>query len=161
MARFRLDSGAILDAIDQGAREGLDMATAFVANEAKSLAPQGETSHLKQSIGPGTSTGSYLQNTLRSSVTAGAPYASYVEFGTGERGESPPASGQKYAIRPKNRKALRFAAPGGGGFVFVSGTIWHPGMRAKPYMRPAIANNVGRIEDLVAAAIENALDRLE
>lgn len=61
----------------------------------------------------------------------GVPYASFVEFGTGSRGEFPTGP---YEIRPKNAYALAFKV--GNRTVFATSVV-HPGIRPNPYVRPA------------------------
>lgn len=81
-------------------------------------------------------------------------YASAIEWGSGEAGEPlgstyigpfggiasdaiPPGKTafKKYPIRPKNGEFLRFEV--NGRVIFVR-EVWHPGIRAHPYMRPAV-----------------------
>lgn len=61
----------------------------------------------------------------------GVKYSDYVEFGTGIRGEFPTKS---YVIKPKNGQYLTFMV--GGKFVRTK-QVTHPGIRARPYIRPA------------------------
>lgn len=58
-------------------------------------------------------------------------YGVYQEFGTGSRGEFP---GHIYEIRPKSKPYLVFKV---NGKTVVARVVHHPGVRAKPYMRPA------------------------
>ena len=153
---MRLNVEKILQAIETGAREGLDKTALTVTDSAKSLAPVGETANLRRSIIPGPSRGEYLNETLEGSVQVGVPYGTFVEFGTGSRGE---LGGSPFFIEPKRRQALRFAAPGGNGFLFSKGHF-HPGAKSKPFLRPAAERNVTKIESDLRAAIENAIDRL-
>lgn len=62
-----------------------------------------------------------------------APHARWVHWGTGLFGPR----GQKYEIKPKNKKALRW--PSGGKFIFARG-VKHPGIKGDPWMTRATAN---------------------
>lgn len=84
-----------------------------------------DTGNLKRSIVIQASPGRYVIG------PNGVPYASYVEFGTGIRGEFPTAP---FEIRPRNAKALRFIV---NGKPVYAKKVTHPGQRAKPYVRPA------------------------
>lgn len=113
--------------------------------EANKLVPR-KTGNLARSIGPGRLTDTEAQ------VVARARYAVFVERGT-----------RPHVIRPKNRKALRFAAgPGGrrlsgrprvGAGVVFARIVHHPGTRAHPFLFPAARNAVekGGLKDIVIA----------
>lgn len=60
------------------------------------------------------------------------PYGVYVEFGTGSRGEFP---GKPYEIKPKNKPYLIFQL---NGKTVYAKKVTHPGIKAQPYMRPAV-----------------------
>jgi HK97 gp10 family phage protein len=79
--------------------------------EAQAIVPI-DTGELQSSIGTGPV--ELVGNTVSGTVEATAPYAAYVEFGTGQRG----------------------AASAGAGAGPYSPT-W-PGMPAQPYLRPAL-----------------------
>lgn len=70
-------------------------------------------------------------------VVADAPYASFVEFGTGTRGEFP---GQMIIIRPRTAKFLRFQ--GRDGRWHYAKEVHSPGMAPRPFMRPALERAV-------------------
>lgn len=78
-----------------------------------------------------------------------APYAKYIEYGTGSRGEYP---GTAYTITPKNAKALRFEVQGK---VVYAKKVKHPGIRPQPFMRPAAI--VGA-EDFYEEIIKGSID---
>ena len=82
-----------------------------VASEAQAIVPV-DTGELQSSIGPGPV--ELVGSVVRGTVEANAPYAAYVEYGTGQRG----------------------AASAGAGAGPYSPN-W-PGMPAQPYMRPAL-----------------------
>lgn len=164
---IKLQIEPILAAINEGARDGLEFIADLIAVEARAMAPVGKvqgptarTGNLKSSIRAGRVEGDFLDGSLRGSVLAAAPYAAFVEFGTLSRGEPGFASGGTKEIVPTRRKALRFAAPGGDGFIFRK-RVTMKGMKSRPYMRPAVEKNLSRIEDKMAAAMELALDKLE
>lgn len=64
-------------------------------------------------------------------ITSSDPKAPFVEYGTGSRGEMPTGP---YVIEPKRAKALKFEV--GGKTVFAKRVI-HPGVRPRPFLRPA------------------------
>lgn len=82
-----------------------------VVGEAQAIAPV-DTGQLRDSIQ--TASVELVGTTVRGEVEATAPYAAYVEFGTGQRGEASAGAGPG----PYNPN-------------------W-PGMPAQPYMRPAL-----------------------
>ena len=59
-------------------------------------------------------------------------YGAYQEFGTGTRGEFP---GQMIEIRPKSKPYLVFQVNGKTVYARV---VHHPGVKAQPFMRPAL-----------------------
>lgn len=73
-----------------------------------------------------------------------ADYGSYVEYGTGVRGEFP---GQVYEIRPKTASALRFKV---GNKVIYAKVVRHPGNYPHPYMRPALTSWLDSLGDDIA-----------
>ena len=96
--------------------------------EQKLLAPR-KTGNLARTIHIGAVT------PTRAETIASADYAAYVERGT-----------RPHEIRPRNRKALRWAASSGdsrltgsprtGGRVRFAKRVQHPGTRAQPFMVP-------------------------
>ncbi len=96
--------------------------------EQKLLAPR-KTGNLGRTIHLGAVT------PTRAETIASASYAAYVERGT-----------RPHVIRPRNRKALRWAAngasarlsgsPRSGGAVRFAKRVNHPGTRAQPFMLP-------------------------
>lgn len=59
-----------------------------------------------------------------------------------------------HRIRPKNRKALKLIPLGE---VFAAGAS-HPGMAARPFLRPAIDTKANAARDAAGQAIKRALD---
>lgn len=149
---FELDIAGIVNAIDTGGTQGLRLAGDFVAIEAKARAPQ-RTGQLVNSIQAQPVEGNLSEGTASITIGAGAPYAGFVEFGTGIH-----AGGERIWIEPVNRRALRFPVAGGG-FAFSSGH-YIDGMKAQPYLVPAVEENIGPIGDILASAIDNALDKV-
>ena len=94
--------------------------------EQKILAPR-KTGNLGRTIHLGAVT------PTRAETIASASYAAFVERGT-----------SAHEIRPRNRKALRWAAgnarlsgsPRSGGRVRFAKRVQHPGTRAQPFMVP-------------------------
>lgn len=82
-----------------------------------------------------------------SRVTAAAPHAAAVEFGTWSYNEHDPKSGT-YEIRPVRAKALRFETAGGE-TVFAQ-KVDHPGVEAQPFMRPAIGEVTEQFTEALA-----------
>lgn len=149
---LKLELAKLSRAIEEGAREGLQLGADLVAVEAKGLAPQ-RTGQLANSIEPTRQvTGSLLQDDLETGIGAGAPYSVFVEFGTGIHGPK----GQPYFVKPTRRKALRFPVPGG--FAFSRGH-WVRGSRARPYIQPAVDNNREAVAESIAQGIENAISQ--
>ena len=116
-----------IDAIrpDRGMLRKLALAA---VREQKLLAPR-KTGNLARTIHLGAVT------PTRAETVASADYAAYVERGT-----------RPHEIRPRVRKALRFAADAGsarlsgsprsGGRVRFAKRVQHPGTRAQPFMVP-------------------------
>lgn len=80
----------------------------------------------------------------------------YQEFGTGIEGENPTSA---YVIAPKNKKALSNHGKGKappfpyGAFGPVKYVI-HPGIKARPFMRPAAQDGVRESEDIMRDAFK-------
>ena len=104
----------------QAMREAMDEAVTYARHNAPAV-----TGTLRDSIG-------YEIVGDRAVLFATAPYAPYVEYGTGSRGEFPTGP---YEIRPRRAQALRFEI--GGRTVFAKKVV-HPGVRSRPFLRPAM-----------------------
>ena len=140
---------AIANAIDAGALEGLDAAGDIIVADARERAPQA-TGQLVNSIQVTEQpTGSVLSGGATMTIGAGAPYATFVEFGTGIHGP------KGTRIYPKTKKAMRWE--GAGGYIFARSTA---GMKAQPFMVPAVEENLDTIGEVVGDAIDNALDKV-
>ncbi len=103
---------------------------------AKEKAPH-KTGALKSSI-----THHASQESLE--IVASVAYAMYQEFGTSSRGEF---GGSPYTIRPKNGKYLVFYV---NGKKVVTKKVTHPGIKARPYLRPAVQEAFGELFDKLA-----------
>lgn len=73
----------------------------------------------------------YTDGGLGATVFPTMPYAVYLEYGTGGRGEYP---GSAYKIRPKRGQFLKFQV---GGKTIYAKEVTHPGISPRPFMRPA------------------------
>lgn len=71
-----------------------------------------------------------------------APHALFVHFGT-----------RPHKIRPKDKKALRWAGPNG--FIFAR-EVNHPGYRGDPYLNRAADDAIRRFSFIVDNAIKEA-----
>lgn len=71
-----------------------------------------------------------------------APHALFVHFGT-----------RPHKIRPKEKKALRWAGPNG--FIFAR-EVNHPGYRGDPYLNRAADDAIRRFSSIVDNAIKEA-----
>lgn len=71
-----------------------------------------------------------------------APHALFVHFGT-----------RPHKIRPKDKKALRWAGPNG--FIFAR-EVNHPGYRGDPYLNRAADDAIRRFSSIVDNAIKEA-----
>lgn len=151
--KITIDVPGIIGAIDDGARDGLALGSNLVVNEAKTTAPH-HTGLLANSIMALPPYGNLSEGQVSTMVSAGAPYAGYVEFGTGIYGPK----GQRIFVEPTRRKALRFPAPGGNGFFFSKGH-YIDGAKAQPFLIPAVDNNADAVAEIVADAVELAIDK--
>lgn len=87
---------------------------------------------------------------LKAVIGSRLPYAAYQEFGTGSRGEF---GGSVYQIKPRNPNGiLVFKVQGKKVFAKV---VNHPGIKARPFMRPAFEATLGK--DLVSRLADAGL----
>lgn len=136
----------VLAAIDSGAHKGMWAGANTIADKAKELAPK-RTSALAISIQPMQPTGSLSGGDLEVRVAAAALYAPYVEFGTGIFGP------HGTPIVPVNALALQIPL-GGGEFMYRKSV---KGMKAQPFLGPAMNQEAEHVVDELGAAIEVAL----
>ena len=97
-------------------------------------------------------TGALFQSLYNRPITGGrevghdpnrAPHAVFVNFGT-----------RPHQIRPKNKKALRWAS--GNGFIFAK-LVNHPGYRGDPYMVQAKDDALAQFSTIVDKTLKEAL----
>lgn len=121
--------------------------TQNIENYAQMYVPT-RTGELKGSITSWTQ-----DNGLTGVVAATAPYALFVELGTGQRGEFP---GAQIVIRPRTASVLRFV--GADGKVHYAKVVRSPGMAAHPFLRPALEQAIADLEaNLGVAAMTSVL----
>jgi len=134
----RMDSDDIVQGVIQAAIED-------IADLARRYAPE-DTGHLASSIeadvGPKTGR-----------VVASAPYATFVEFGTWSYNMLEPKSGT-YEIRPVRASALRFEIDGD--IVFAQ-KVEHPGVKAQPFLNPAVDEVVPEFVDMLESVGVNLI----
>lgn len=128
---------------------GISRSTALVTNAAIEKAPR-KTGNLKRSImaEPVESIGGkYLGHVKQDKQVAS--YGPFVEFGTG-------IYGPKHApIKPRHAPYL----------VWRNSSGWHRakqvrGMRPRPYMRPALKDNVDNVERIMNDELKHAVKRI-
>lgn len=141
-----------------GARKGLVLAGKLVAQRARPKAKR-KTGRLKRSIQEGKpyQTQRYL---WRIDIGTKVVYAPVHEFGSGQYAEG---GGQPYKIRARRKKALAFEWPDAPGevqamfpetfpLVFFA-SVTHPGVKAQPYLRPALRESYGEIRVLILRSV--------
>lgn len=123
-------------------RNGLYISAGIVQDEAKKVAPRHVGNHIQHTGVVQTDVNTYK---VRIYVKiADAPDAAAWEFGSGlhrTRGKAP----GKYGIDAVNAPNLVFWWERMG-VVFVGPHVNHPGIVAKPYLHPALFNNLARIK---------------
>lgn len=123
--------------VKESARKGLERGAKKIQKNAKMLAPV-DTGHLRNSIKTKSET---TQDGASAQVFTNTEYASYVEFGTGQRGR------ESDIDRPEG----------------VSYKADWPGQTAQPYMTPAYlhAQNSGEVEQEVIKSVQADIRKLE
>lgn len=145
--KIEIDIPGLIRAIDDGTSAGLILGSNLVAADAKGRAPQ-RTGQLVASIRALPPEGKLSEGGITAIVSAGAPYALFVEFGTGLYGP------RHQRIRPKRAKAMRWLGPGGD-YIFARSTA---GMQPRPYLIPALENNAEEVAEVIADAIGDAVE---
>lgn len=153
---FSIDLGVferVTERAEQNARVALGLGITSMANEAKALAPVGETGILAQSIRPGTISGSLRGGDLSGYVSASAPHAEAQEFGSGRHGPR----GEAYPIVPRFKRALRIPVGGsvsGGDEGFIArGKVMHPGVRPQAFLQRGVEARLDVLERELTAAV--------
>ncbi len=118
--------------VTPGVIAGVKAAQGLIVQEAKDLCPV-DTGFLRDSITAGEpdETGKSVVGT----VVASAPYAGYVEYGTGQRGASSAGAGP-YPYNPK----------------------W-PGQAAQPFLRPALDSTRTVVREAFASSLSVELKK--
>lgn len=130
--RPRTTSGQFIAAkITPAVQASVEAAAALIVQEAQTLCPV-RTGELHDSI---TASVTQTDTTVVGRITAAAPYAGYVEFGTGRRGAASPDKGP-YPYDPN----------------------W-PGMVPQPFMRPALDTTRDAVKAIFASQIAIALQK--
>lgn len=133
-------------ALDRNLKLAVGMAAQLGANEARTNHKfKDRSGALSASVGVAGPDGSYSANTLTATVGAGKKYARWVELDT-----------KPHLIKPKYRKALRWAGPNG--FVFAR-VVKHPGTKGTHFLANAVENvALPKLhEELVPQAVELSL----
>lgn len=147
--------GRLMDEMDRTFEGAMAESMDIVAQEAAIRAPL-VTGELILSINAAPVTGSLSAGTLTGIVAASAPQALWVEEGTGLYGPKH----EMIEIVPRKKKFLRWASGGTGanGWAFAK-RVRSPGMRAKPFLKPALASKREAIESKFEAATRLAIRR--
>jgi hypothetical protein len=155
-------------AMAAGLRSGLSAAGQTVRSEAQQRVPY-VTGKLSRAIRPGSVQGTGLAQSIEVGIAPGMGSPSRGRSGpkgaaTNPSGGQNTSDPQVYGpvvergsgprvIRPRTAKALRFTV---GGSVVFAKVVNHPGTRAKPFLVPALTENV----DLVSRRIFTAIERV-
>lgn len=147
-----------------GMIKGVDASGMLVAQRASDNAPV-DTSNLATSIHH-QSPQVVGAGTVITLVGTNVEYARAQEMGSGLYAEVGPQ--EKIPIEPVNAKALAFEWPGGPedhsaydpeSGLFFFGRVMHPGVRAQPYLRPALKDSEEDIRLLILRAVKAELTR--
>lgn len=124
----------------------------IVQNDAKARVPK-RTGTLSRSIH-----NEVLESTRTKAVVGvgtDVEYAAAVEFGSGTFSEAPGASRQPITIRPRNKRALFWP-----GAPHPVKSVQHPGVPARPYLRPAVDENKDAVLREIADTLRGQLERV-
>lgn len=113
--------------------KGMDKVVSMIQRSAKSLCPV-DTGLLHESI---VTSRQDTENEVTGKVSTNVEYAVYVEYGTGQQGAQSPSP-------PKSPEDVSYRED------------W-AGMEAKPYMYPALTENMDNIRDTLANALKTAV----
>ncbi len=117
--------------------KGVGLAAKKVQDDAKDLAPVGDTGQLRNSINTSIEE---KDNMIVGKVFTNNDHATYVEFGTGQRGKSSD-------IESKKEMNISYKED------------W-TGMAAQPYMYPAMKQNEEYIKDTIKGAIQMEIKKV-
>jgi len=147
--------------LENGIMRGLILSGNLVAQAATQKAPR-DTGRLKRSITRGNPF--KISSTIYGiEVGTNVEYARAQEFGSGIHSEDS-AYRNYIKIVPKKAKALAFAWPNapqgmkpGPGGLFYFKSVNHPGVKAQPYLRPALREKADLIRKLITASVIGAM----
>lgn len=133
----------LASALEKHLKEATVTAIRLVEATAKERVPV-DCGTLRASIASEVS--SIASNVLRAHIGSNVDYAADVEFGT-----------DPHTITPTDAEALHWTE--GGEDVFAQ-SVQHPGTDPQPFLGPAIETHKSDIEELLASAIEDAVDEV-
>jgi hypothetical protein len=144
-----------------GLRRGLVLSGKLVSQRATRRAPR-LTGRLKRSIKEGKPY-NVGRRGMAIDIGTNVEYAAAQEFGSGLHATRGPK--KRIKITPKNKQALAFFWPDAPAHIKPSETtgkvvlakVMHPGVRAQPYLRPALKDSRGDIKKLIGGQIALAL----
>lgn len=141
-------------------RAALSAGARVIVKEAKQRAPVGPTSSTNEAVYGGYP--GALKDSVRLSSGVdrnGMPFASAKAGGQTKRGADTyyvqfvEYGARPHVIRPRGKKRLQL------GGQFIAGTVMHPGMQGKPFMRPAVDAAQAAAVAAVAAKIRERLTK--
>lgn len=154
--------GQLKDKFERGVEKGIKRSTELVTQTAKQKAPVQFGTLRRSIIGRVHNSGMSTIGTIRQDEKI-APYGKFVEFGTGLYGPKHqriiPTSSKALAwmvgrsARPSTGAGWRQAVKAGRAIVVRS----IKGMRAEPYMRPALQDNIENVKQIMVEEIDKAL----
>lgn len=158
---IRRSLGISKSKLENGINLGLILSANVVAQRATQKAPR-DTGRLKRSITRGIP---FKVSPKIYGITVGTnvEYARAQEFGSGIHSEDP-AYRNFIRIIPKKARVLAFKwpnapaglTPGKDGLFFFK-AVNHPGVKAQPYLRPALLESKYIIKQLIYSSVKRAL----
>jgi len=127
------------DKVRQEVKKAMVKSVNKVKNTAQTLAPY-KTSTLRRSIYTDVADSGFLGTISQDSNIA--MYGSFMEFGTAP-----------HVIEPVNRKALYWK-----GLAYPVRRVNHPGTAPRPFMQPALENNIDNIKNYFTDAMQNVIN---
>lgn len=138
--------------IKESSRKGLERGAKRIQANAKYLCPTGETGHLRNSI---KTKSEITQDGVKAQVYSNLDYATYVNFGTGQKGNE---SGMEIPEGLRARRITPWTYTPDGGKHFYRTT----GQRPQPFMSSAYlyAKNNNTVEKDVTTYIKQEIRKL-
>jgi hypothetical protein len=130
--------------LKKNVRDAVRKATRDVKNEAVRRAPE-DTGALKDSA-------SHWVEGYEGFIEFDTPYAAAQEYGSGIA-----YWGKPYSITPNEKEALKFTV--NGKTIFAKSVV-HPGVKAQPYLRPAIKRKKHAFKDHLEEGLQEALEEV-